>query len=29
MLGAMSASDLHDHVAWMHGERDFGVEELA
>jgi 3-hydroxybenzoate 6-monooxygenase len=24
MLAAMSATELHDHVAWMHGVRDFG-----
>ncbi|GGZ97915.1 FAD-dependent oxidoreductase [Streptomyces echinoruber] len=25
MLRALTADDLHDHVAWMHGARDFGA----
>ena len=25
ILSAMSATDLHDYVAWMHGATDFGV----
>jgi hypothetical protein len=23
MLSSMSATDLHDYVAWMHGSRQF------
>jgi salicylate hydroxylase len=29
MLAAMSPSQLHDHVAWMHGARDFAAEPVA
>jgi len=25
LLSALSGTALHDHVAWMHGERDFGA----
>ncbi|MFH9134313.1 FAD-dependent oxidoreductase [Streptomyces sp. NPDC017524] len=25
MLSALSGTDLHDHVAWMHGAREFGT----
>lgn len=28
MLSGMSATELHDHVAWMHGTQDFGAQEF-
>lgn len=27
MLSSLSATELHDHVAWMHGARDFGSSD--